>query len=143
MCFVCGMENLIGLKLAFYEDKGGRVIAHFTPREEYQGYPGVLHGGIIAALLDEAAGRVASRLDLWTTTAKLEIRYRKPLPIGKPLTVIGEMVRLRSRALEAHGEIRLEDGTVAVEASGLYIKLPDEQVEALKVRLGSWRVVPD
>ena len=82
MCFVCGMENPIGLKLAFYEDEGGRVIAHFTPREEYQGYPGVLHGGIIAALLDEAAGRVASRLDLWTTTAKLRSGTASRYPLA-------------------------------------------------------------
>ena len=143
MCFVCGVANPIGLKLAFYEDEEGQVIAHFTPREEHQGYPGVLHGGIIATLLDEVAGRVASHLDLWTTTARLEIRYHQPAPIGQPLTIIGRMTRLRSRALEARGEIRLEDGTVAAEASGLYIKLPEDQVEAVKERLQLWRVVPD
>jgi uncharacterized protein (TIGR00369 family) len=103
MCFVCGVANPIGLKLAFYEDEEGQVIAHFTPREEHQGYPGVLHGGIIATLLDEVAGRVASHLDLWTTTARLEIKYHQPAPIGQPLTIIGRITRLRSRALLVPG----------------------------------------
>jgi acyl-coenzyme A thioesterase PaaI-like protein len=53
MCFVCGIENPIGLHLAFYTDDERRCIAHFWPRAEHQGYPGHLHGGIISTLLDE------------------------------------------------------------------------------------------
>jgi acyl-coenzyme A thioesterase PaaI-like protein len=52
MCFVCGIENPIGLKLSFYTDDEGRCIARFRPREEHQGYPGHLHGGVISTLLD-------------------------------------------------------------------------------------------
>jgi uncharacterized protein (TIGR00369 family) len=140
MCFVCGLENPIGLKLSFYEDENGRVSATFTPREEHQGYPGVLHGGIIATLLDEAAGRVVNRLGIWMATAKLEIRYLKPTPIGQPLTVIGEMIRLRGRAMEARGEIRLADGSLAVEATGLYIQLPDERVQAFQDQIRDWQL---
>lgn len=140
MCFVCGLENPIGLKLAFYEDENGRVSATFIPREEHQGYPGVLHGGIIATLLDEAAGRVVNRLGIWMATAKLEIRYLKPTPIGQPITVIGEMIRLRGRAMEARGEIRLADDSLAVEATGLYIRLPDDQVQAFQDQVKEWQV---
>jgi acyl-coenzyme A thioesterase PaaI-like protein len=53
MCFVCGIDNPIGLKLKFYTDDEGRCIARFRPGPEHQGYPGYLHGGIISALLDE------------------------------------------------------------------------------------------
>lgn len=137
------MENPIGLKLSFYENEGGQVIAHFTPGEEHQGYPGVLHGGITATLLDEAAGRVVTSLGLWMVTAKLEIRYRKPIPIGKPLTVIGEAIRLQGRSLQARSEIRLEDGTVAADATSLCLKLPDETVEQLQKEIDFWRVIPD
>ena len=143
MCFVCGLENPIGLHASFYEDEDGRVVGQVTPREEFQGYPGVLHGGIAATLLDEVAGRVITGLGLWMATAKLEIRYKQPIPIGKPFTVIGEKVRLRGHALEAHAEIRLEDGSVAVEAEGLYLRLPDERVKAFEQNLDFWRVVPD
>ena len=52
MCFVCGIENPIGLKLSFYTDDEGRCITRFQPRPEHQGYPGQLHGGIISTLLD-------------------------------------------------------------------------------------------
>jgi acyl-coenzyme A thioesterase PaaI-like protein len=59
MCFVCGIDNPIGLHLKFYTDDEGRCIARFRPRPEHQGYPGHLHGGIISTLLYDALGRVA------------------------------------------------------------------------------------
>jgi hypothetical protein len=58
MCFVCGIENPIGLHLAFYTDDEGRCIARFRPKPEHQGYPGQLHGGIMSTLLRQAMGRV-------------------------------------------------------------------------------------
>jgi uncharacterized protein (TIGR00369 family) len=143
MCFVCGMENPIGLKAFFYEDDDGRVIANFTPREEHQGYPGFVHGGIISALIDEVIGRVVTSLDIWAVTAKLELKFRKPVPWGEELTIIGEMIRLRSRSFEARGELRLADGTLAVEGHGLYVRLPDEEIERQRTALDFWEVVPD
>jgi uncharacterized protein (TIGR00369 family) len=143
MCFVCGMQNPIGLKAFFYQDEEGRVVAHFTGKEEHQGYPGVMHGGIVTALLDEVIGRVAIAQDLWAVTAKLEVRFRHPVPLGQPLTLVGELTRLRSRTLEAHGEIRLEDGAVAAEAEGVYIRLPQEEIERVEEELDFWKVVPD
>jgi len=144
MCFVCGMQNPIGLKAFFYQDEEGRVVAHFIGKEEHQGYPGVMHGGIVTALLDEVIARVAIAQDLlWGVTAKLEVRFRRPVPLGQPLTLVGEMTRLRSRTLEARGEIRLEDGTVAAEAEGVYIRLPQEEIKRMEEELGFWKVVPD
>jgi uncharacterized protein (TIGR00369 family) len=143
MCFVCGMENPIGLKAFFYEDDDGQVIVKYTPREEHQGYPGFVHGGIISALMDEVIGRVVTSLDIWAVTAKLELKFRKPVPWGEELTIIGEMIRLRSRSFEARGELRLADGTLAVEGYGLYVRLPDEEIERQRAALDFWEVVPD
>jgi len=143
MCFVCGVHNPIGLHLSFYDDEEGRVVAQWTPGEEHQGYPGVLHGGIAATLLDEAAGRVLTNRNLWMATARLELRYRQPVPIGQTLTVIGESGRLKSRSLEARGEIRLQDGTVAVEANGLYVQIPEERLSRMQEDLRFWQVIPD
>jgi len=140
MCFVCGMENPIGLKAFFYEDDDGRVILKYTPREEHQGYPGFVHGGIITALMDEAIGRVVTSLDIWAVTAKLDLKFRKPVPLGEEITVVGELVRLR---FEARGELRLADGTLAVEGYGLYIRLPDEEIERRRAEVDFWEVVPD
>jgi len=143
LCFVCGMENPIGLKAFFYEDDDGRVMVKFTPRQEHQGYPGFVHGGIISALMDEVIGRVVTSLDIWAVTAKLELKFRKPVPLGEELTIIGEMVHLRSRSFEAKGELHLADGTVAVEGYGVYVRLPDEEIERRRSELDFWEVVPD
>ena len=145
MCFICGMQNPIGLKIFFYEQADGSVRARFTPRAEHQGYPGVLHGGITTALLDETVGRAAMFVNnnQFMLTAKLELRFRKPVPIGQPLTVIGRVEKMSRRGATGCGEIRLADDTVAVEASGLFVALPPTQSDAMEKLLPGWEVVPD
>ena len=143
MCFVCGIENPIGLHLRFYSDDQGRCLTHFQPRPEHQGYPGHLHGGIISTLLDETMGRVLTLQEVWAMTGRLEIKFARPVPLDQELTIVGELTRNRSRAYEARGEIRLPDGTVLVEGNGVYIRIPDEMVEEAKSELDFWQVVPD
>ena len=143
MCFACGLENPIGLKMAFYEDDAGRVIAEFTPGDEHQGYPGVVHGGIVTALLDEVLGRVAIAAERWMVTGRLNIRFRRPIPPGETLTIVGELVSWKKRTLEARGEIRLADGQVGAEATGTFLDIPAEKVEGMKEALAFWQVVPD
>lgn len=145
MCFICGMQNPIGLKAFFYEQSDESVQVRFTPRPEHQGFPGVMHGGLITALLDETLGRASmtrGRMQ-WMMTAKLELRFLKPVPIGKPLTVIGRAEKMSRVGMTARGEIRLEDGSVAVEASGLFVSLPSDQKEQMEALLPVWKVVPD
>lgn len=142
-CFLCGLENPIGLKLRFYEEDENRVMVRFRPCQEHQGYPGVLHGGLACALLDETIGRTLVRHDIWAMTVSLEVRFLKPVPLDQELTVIGEMVRLRSRTMEGRGEILLADGSAAVVAEAKYIRLPESQVEQFRGELGFWQVVPD
>jgi acyl-coenzyme A thioesterase PaaI-like protein len=144
-CFVCGVDNPVGLKLRFYETEQGGVAASFTAPAHFQGYPGVLHGGIIAALLDEVVGRAAMVGDHshFRLTAKLEIRYRKPVPIGEPLTLKGTVDRRRGHTVTAHAALYLPDGSLGAEAQGLLADLPDlidspDQLEAL-----GWRIYPD
>jgi uncharacterized protein (TIGR00369 family) len=142
-CFLCGLENPQGLKLSFYEDEENRVIVHYVPQDQHQGYPGVLHGGIICAMLDETIGRTLVREDIWAMTAELNVRFLKSVPLGQPLTVIGEMVRLRSRTMEGKGEIRLADNTVAATAEAKYFILSAAQTDQFRSELGFWQVVPD
>jgi uncharacterized protein (TIGR00369 family) len=143
MCFVCGIENPIGLNLKFYTDDEGRCIARFRPRPEHQGYPGHLHGGIISTLLDETMGRVLTPKNVWAITGRLEVKFRKPVPLDRELTIVGKLTQSRSRAYEAHGEILLPDGTLMAEGNGVYIRLPDEAVEQAKSEVDFWEVVPD
>ncbi len=128
MCFVCGIENPIGLHLDFWMD-GEQVWTEFTPGAQHQGWPGVLHGGIMATLLDETMGRAAFLRGLWMVTAKIEMTYRKPVTTAQPLKVTARIEDLRGGRMIALGQIVLPDGTVAVEARGLYVRLPEAQRE--------------
>jgi acyl-coenzyme A thioesterase PaaI-like protein len=134
-CFVCGTANPIGLKVEFLQ-RGDQVIAHFTPGPEHQGYPGRMHGGIAATLLDETIGRAGFIYGHWTFTVKFEVKYRKPIPIGEEITIVGEMTRDRGRAIEAQGQVLLSDGSVAIEGGGLFIKLKPDELDRLEEEIG-------
>lgn len=144
MCFVCGFENPIGLRLIF-EDDGVRAWARFSPRPEHQGFPGTLHGGIISALLDEVMVRssLAMNPQLWTLTAQTEVRYLKPVPIGMELTVVGEATEVRLRVVKSRGELRLADGELAAESTGTYIAMPEEMRQAMESEMREWRVLEE
>ncbi|HEX9015178.1 MAG TPA: PaaI family thioesterase [Chloroflexota bacterium] len=134
-CFVCGRENPIGLKVEFYQD-GNQVVTHFTPGPEHQGYPDRMHGGIASTLLDETVGRAGFIYGFWTFTVDFHVKYRKPIPLGQEITVIGEMTKDRGRAIEAKGEIRLADGSVAMEANGLFFKIKPDEFRRLEEMVG-------
>lgn len=140
MCFVCGKDNSFGLRIQFYSEPDGSVQASYVPTDQYQGYPGVLHGGIVTALLDELIGRTAIANDLWCMTAKIQVRFHNPVPIGVPIFMRGKVSRQTRRLLEGHAEMRSEDGTLLAEAVGTYMRIPDAQLTAFKTALGDWRV---
>jgi uncharacterized protein (TIGR00369 family) len=129
--------------MAFYEDDEGQVVAKFTTRDEHQGYPGIVHGGIVTALLDETLGRVAIASGRWMVTGRLSIRFRQPIPVGETLTVAGEVMTWKKRILEARGELRLANGKIGAEATGTFLEIPPEQVEGMEEALAFWQVVPD
>lgn len=127
---VCGSENRAGLKAHFWELDSGELLGTFRPLPEHQGYPGRLHGGIASTLLDETIGRAVSIGDphAWGVTVELTVRFRKPIPLDSDVRAIGRITRDSSRLFEGAGEILLEDGSVAVEATGKYLKMPIEQI---------------
>lgn len=144
-CFVCGVENKTGLNLEFFEVGNGRVAAEPTLPERYQGYPGIIHGGIVAAMLDEIAGRAAMVHDHnhFRLTAKLEIRFRRPVPVGEPVQLFGWVAEDRGRLVSTHAEIRLKDGTLAAEAKAILADLPGAPVEEEVLDALGWRVYPN
>jgi len=119
-CFGCGQENPLGLKLTF-RTVGDSVTADFTPTSPYEGYPGYLHGGITCAILDEAMGWAAYGLSsgALAITAKAEIKFRRPLLIGEPLTVVASITRRSTRHLWTEATIKRRDGKVAAEATAI------------------------
>lgn len=124
LCFACGRRNAQGLQLVFRRE-GERVLTDFTPQEPHQGFPGVLHGGVIATLLDETMSRTGALRREWLVTARLDIRYRQPAPLGRPVRVWGAIARQRRGAVEAEGAVELGDGVVVAEARGVFLELPN------------------
>lgn len=142
-CFVCGLQNPFGLKLTFHDNGTDEVHCSYSIPDVYQGYPGVAHGGVVAAILDEVVGRTAMIGDHnhFMMTAKMELKYRQPVPLNTPLKLVGRQIKQRGRLAQAYGELRLPDGTLAVEITATLIDLPPEfQVgETAREQLG-WRV---
>lgn len=131
MCAVCGQENPSGLKGAFYELEGAELLGIFQTTDIHQGYPGRLHGGLATAMLDETIGRAVNIADpmAWGVTVELtSVRFRQPVPIGGETRVLARITKDSSRLFEGSGELLLADGSVAVEASGRYMKLAIDKI---------------
>ncbi len=120
-CFICGKDNPVGLRARFEAPTAGAIVAHFVGQEQHQGYPGRMHGGVIAALLDEVAARALAAQATKTneTARELRVRYRQPVPLGVALTARGRLVATDERGAVA--ELLLADGTIAVEAHLRYV----------------------
>lgn len=147
MCLVCGLQNRLGLKTAFYELENEELVGIFTPIDEYQSYPGRLHGGISASILDETIGRAimmgAGDEDIWGVTMQFSSRYKKPVPLNEELRVVGRITKETRLVFEGSGEILLEDGTVAVEGQGKYLKMTLDKIsENVNPEHLDWRIVP-
>ena len=115
-CFGCGQNNPMGLKLRFTKD-GDTISAEFTPDKMHQGWPGLLHGGILGALLDEAMSNIAYATGNTCLTASIEIRLRQPVEVDAPLVVTAWIIRQRKKLIETAGKVCLKDGTIIAEST--------------------------
>jgi acyl-coenzyme A thioesterase PaaI-like protein len=153
LCFVCGESNPAGVHVRFYEQEDGSVLARFTGQEHHQGYPGRMHGGVITAIMDETMGRAIMiphpagtglrGETVWGVTAELNLRFRRPVPLGVELIAAGRIVSENARFFEGRGELYLPDGTVAVEGTGKYIKLDISKIGNFDPVREQWGVRPD
>ncbi len=128
-CFGCGEQNPIGLRLKFFR-RDGAVVATFSPRQTHEGYIHMMHGGIVSTLLDEAMSWAVIDGGHLAVTAKMEVHFRKPVPVDAPLTVIGRVDRDRRRAIEASGELRDATGILLASANGIFMRVSAEQQRA-------------
>jgi uncharacterized protein (TIGR00369 family) len=115
-CFGCGRNNPIGLKLKF-KLEGDIIRTEFTPDRTHQGWPGLLHGGILGTLLDEAMSNVAYATGNTCLTASINIRIRQPINVEVPLVITARITRQGKKLIETEGRVCLEDGTVVAEST--------------------------
>lgn len=127
-CFVCGESNPIGLKLRFETD--GRIVrARFVPRTEHIGFKQVIHGGLLATLLDEImVWACAVQAKRFAFCAELNLRYLSPARPGEPILATGELVvNRRDRLFEAKADLQDSSGRLLSTATGKYLPLKQEE----------------
>ncbi len=122
-CFACGPSNPYGLKLKIEVRPDGESYVEFIPKREYEGYPGIMHGGITSTILDEIMVYACKSYGEDVVTAKIEVRFLKPVPIGKKLIARGKVIGKKGRAFITEGEIIGEDGTLLAKAKGAFFPI--------------------
>lgn len=145
-CFVCGVENNFGLRLTFYDTAPGRVEADWTASEQFQGFPGIVHGGILAAVLDEAATRTvmgANSSKRMVVTGSLDVRFRKPVPVNNPLRVIGILSDDKGEIIRAESQIVDGKGTILATAAAILVSAPAALVAQNYFSADEWKVYDD
>lgn len=129
LCFGCGQSNPIGLKLNFKKE-GDIVRAEFTPTRVYQGWTGVLHGGITAAALDEAMGWATKLNGLNCVTARLRVSFKRPVAVGERLILTAIITKRTPKFVETEAKMTLPDGTLMAEGHGTHAIIRSKETEA-------------
>ncbi len=120
-CFVCGKSNTSGLQLT-WKTQGTHTETEFYPSKSHQGWMGLVHGGILAAILDEAITRLAWQNHGGAVTAEISVRYFNPARVGEKLTITGEIGKPKGRLIPGKAEVRNEKGRIIAAATGKAIK---------------------
>ncbi len=119
-CFVCGEMNPDGMHLEFRVE-GDKYVTEFEVRESYQGFPGIMHGGLITAALDEVMGRFLFEKGYIAYTAEMTVRFRKPVACGSVVRCEGEILNAKGRLFETRGRMFSGAGDLLAEATGRFV----------------------
>jgi uncharacterized protein (TIGR00369 family) len=122
-CFGCGAANATGLQLEFLLAEDGAVVCLSTIPDRFEGPPSVVHGGIVATLLDETMSKSLRARGLTAMTRQMEVDYLRPVHSAAPLRLEGRLVRSEGRKHWAEARIFNERGRVLAEAKGLFIEV--------------------
>jgi uncharacterized protein (TIGR00369 family) len=122
-CYVCGKDNPAGFHVQFTIDHTTRTITgRFTPRREHEGWEGIVHGGVIATLLDEAMVKLAAHLGIHAVSAEITVKFKAPAAPGTELVVTGKIVKESNRLIEAEANVHIGPVVVA-EAKGKLLRI--------------------
>lgn len=128
-CFGCGHSNPQGLRLVFQVQDDGEVLVDYEAPEHTAGMPGVVHGGVQAALLDEVIGMAillhleGPQQESGHVTADFQLRYRRPVPVAAPLRLHGRFLRREGRNAFGEGEIRSLEGELLTRGEARWVRL--------------------
>lgn len=139
-CFVCGQLNAHGLRIAI-RAQGGRIFSDLTLGVDHEGWQGIAHGGIVAALLDEVMEWALFEDEAWGMTAELRVRYHRPVPIGAPIRVEGWVVEGRRRRYRTASRVLDHEGLTLAQAEGTYLAATPSARAELERRY-RFRMVP-
>jgi acyl-coenzyme A thioesterase PaaI-like protein len=130
MCYICGIENEEGLKAKFYNMEDDSVMTKFRYTQNHQSFPNRVHGGLIAAMLDELAFRACWVNDenLYGATMSMEVKYRSPIPYEEDLYGRGIITKNLSKFFESEVGIYDIERRLLANAKVKYIKLPAEKI---------------
>jgi uncharacterized protein (TIGR00369 family) len=131
-CFACGTENPKGLNLQFYR-LADAVCTEVTLDRQYEGWEGVIHGGIVSTLLDEVMSwAIMYTKKVFLVTRKMDIKYVRPVLVGTPLTVAGRLMDdSQPPKIRARAEIRDDQGRLLVRSNGEFVEIPKENFSKL------------
>jgi uncharacterized protein (TIGR00369 family) len=140
-CFACGELNEQGLRLTIHTDPSGAwTETILEPR--FQGWEAVAHGGVVCTLLDEVMAWSVIGRGMWGVTARLNVTFRRPIPVGSPVRAEGWVVEENRRAHRAEGRVvDPASGEVFARGESTFVAVPPQEVERLKARYGMRRLV--
>jgi acyl-coenzyme A thioesterase PaaI-like protein len=124
-CFVCGDDNPSGMKLKFRVTAEGESEAEWTPVAAWEGYPGLIHGGLISTVLDEAMSKAVASTQVRTLTAEMRVRYRRMVETGGRFVIRGKVTERGRRMIRAEAWLVSEAGDEHAHAWGSFIPAPD------------------
>lgn len=133
-CFVCGTTNARGMGLRMHA--GPRAAwTELTYERDFEGWDGIAHGGIIAAILDEVMAWSLASEDAWGVTARMAIQYHAPVRVGAELRAEGRVTRARRRLVETEATLRERgDGQLLASATGLYVAADEARKQEMRAR---------
>lgn len=121
-CFCCGEDNPIGLHLKFRWENG-EYVTEFLPKKEHEGFAGIVHGGLLATVLDETMARMLWKMGKNVVTAELKVRLNKMAEPGVTLQVRARVVKETRRLIECAAEATEDGEGIVAEAVGKFIPL--------------------
>jgi acyl-coenzyme A thioesterase PaaI-like protein len=123
-CVVCGQDNSYGLRIQYVLGRDGAISAEWQPTENWEGFEGIVHGGIISTVLDEAMSKAVAAMNYEALTGELRVRFRHHVAAGENLRIRGWVVEKVKRLVKAEATLTAADGSERAHAWARFLALP-------------------